>query len=227
MRAACRVILWAALALAVPAAAHAAEIDCDTAATAVNKLICSDPDMVKLDGEMTTLFGDVVSDGKAAQMDTGTIERDQHAWARGRALCSNVNCMAAYYRRRLATLKEAYDRIHVSMAITASEKGTINRHTYVGIWSSGYNCASADDRMVIERHMIKIANADWLPIDHENDDTYRGLPVFYIDGKNASANFYYDTHVDIITYNKDGFGSGGGVTYTRCEDGKGAAESPH
>lgn len=217
MRAACRVILWSALALALPAVAHAAALDCDSTSTAMEKLICSEPGMVKLDAEMTTLYGDVVTDGKTAKMDTDAIERDQRAWARGRVLCSNVKCMAAYYQRRLATLKETYDRIHDSMAITANEKGRINRHTYIGTWTSGYSCASMDDRIVTQPHMVKIGNADWLPIDHESDDTYHGLPVFYINGRNADANFVYDTHIDIITYNKDGFGPGGGVSYTRCE----------
>ncbi len=217
MASVCRVVVWAVLALVFPAVVQAAGLDCATGATAVDKLICSDPNLDKLDTQMTTMFGDVVADGKSARMDTSAVERDQRAWARGRALCTNVKCMEAYYSRRLVTVKEAYDQIHDSMAISASQKAKINRHTWVGTWSSGYNCESQDDRMVVEMHMVKIGGADWVPIDHEGDDTYHGLPVFYMDGKDAVANFVYDTHIDIITYNKNGFGPASGVTYTRCE----------
>jgi uncharacterized protein len=210
-------VVWSALAVVLPAVAQAAGFDCDTASTPVQKLICSDRDLDKLDSDMTTMFADVVTDGKTAQTDTSGIEHDQAAWARGRALCSNANCLKAYYSRRLATLKEAYVRIRDSLAITASVRAKVNRHTWVGTWVSGYSCASAEDRIVIERHMAKIGGGDWTPIDHQEDDTYHGLPVFYIEGRDARANFVYDTHVDIITYNKNGFGSGIGVTYTRCE----------
>lgn len=217
MRAACRVVIWAMLALALPALAHAEELDCDTVTTPVDKLICSDSDMVKLDAKMTTLFGDVLSDGKASKTDTSAIEHDQKAWARGRTLCSNVKCMEAYYQRRLNTLKEAFVRIHNGMVLAARENDPVNHHTYVGTWGADGDCTTPEKLVAIEAHMIKIGTSDWIYIDHDADDTYHGLPMYYIEDKDARSIFTYDTHVDMVTYAKGGLGSGPGEQYQRCK----------
>ncbi len=163
------------------------------------------------------MFGDVVADGKTIQMDTSAIEHDQMVWAKGRVLCTNTSCMTAYYARRLSTLKETYVRIHERVQHSVSAEDHVNPHTYVGTWAPNGNCALTEHVMTIEKHVMRIGISDWMQIDHQDSDTYHDLPIFYIMEKvKSSANFIYDTYVDVITYNNKGLGSGDGVRYIRC-----------
>ena len=64
--------------------------------------------------------------------------------------------------------------------------------------------------------MVKFGISPWRETNHEEDDVYKGMPLYYLSDSNTGENFYYDTYVDIITYNRKGLAGGSRERYVRC-----------
>ena len=90
---------WLVLALA----AQAASFDCDKASTQVEKTICSDPELSKLDEELSAAYTTSTSDTARADQS----RREQRRWLAQRNACPDRACIKAAYQVRLQALRSA------------------------------------------------------------------------------------------------------------------------
>jgi uncharacterized protein len=86
--------------LAMTLTAHAASFNCAKAATKVEKLICADAEISKLDEELNAAYKVALHDGKQAD----TINQAQKQWIKGRNGCSDAACVKGAYVARLSSL---------------------------------------------------------------------------------------------------------------------------
>ncbi len=82
--------------------AHAASFDCKKASTAVEKLICADAQLSKLDEELAAAYRDAM--GNAGQAEKAALREDQAAWLKSRNACKDRLCIEGAYRTTIATL---------------------------------------------------------------------------------------------------------------------------
>jgi uncharacterized protein len=81
--------------------AHAASFDCAKAASRIEKLICSDAELSKLDEELSTAYKAALEDVKQAVL----LKQWQRQWLKERNGCSDVDCVKQVYEVRLFTLQ--------------------------------------------------------------------------------------------------------------------------
>ncbi len=94
----CMFYLLGSLVVALPA--QAASFDCAKAATKVEKLICGDAALSKLDEELNAAYKAALQDVKNAD----TVKQAQKQWIKERNGCANADCVKQSYGTRLATL---------------------------------------------------------------------------------------------------------------------------
>ena len=79
--------------------ASAASFDCTKASTKIEKFICSDGELSKLDDELASLYASVRSQNQ-------DIVSQQRKWLREkRGTCETVDCLKLVYRERIASLR--------------------------------------------------------------------------------------------------------------------------
>lgn len=71
--------------------------DCRKATTAVEKLICSNPDLSKLDVSLAETYKEAVSKDRS-------VREDQRAWNREKNKCADVDCLKNAYEDRISEL---------------------------------------------------------------------------------------------------------------------------
>jgi uncharacterized protein len=100
--------LAAGLSLAAPGAQAAPSFDCAKASTDVEKLICSDAELAKLDHSLADLYGTLLKHTPAK--DQQMLKAEQRGWVKGRNECWKSDdmrgCVAAEYRSQIAELKD-------------------------------------------------------------------------------------------------------------------------
>lgn len=89
----------------IAAAAHAASFDCKKASTEVEKMICADARLSKLDEELAVTYRDTA--GKAAPTEKAALRKEQATWLKSRNACKENLCIEVMYRTRLAMLASA------------------------------------------------------------------------------------------------------------------------
>jgi uncharacterized protein YecT (DUF1311 family) len=77
--------------------AFSASFDCAKAATRVEKLVCTSPQLSKLDSDLGDLY-------KEALAKDASIRQDQVAWLRQRNQCADANCLQSAYADRIDEL---------------------------------------------------------------------------------------------------------------------------
>ena len=89
----------AALTLAIPLS-HAASFDCQKASTSVEKEICSNPTLGKLDEALAENYKYMMASniGDGARKD---LKQTQRAWIAKRNKCADGKCIEAAYRSRV------------------------------------------------------------------------------------------------------------------------------
>ncbi len=90
---------WLALSLT----AQAASFDCGKAKSTVEKMVCTDTDLSKLDEEIAKVYGEVFK----KSLDEALLKKQQRGWLKARNQCKDISCLSDYYRGRLAELNEA------------------------------------------------------------------------------------------------------------------------
>ncbi len=95
-------LLAVALGIGTPGAdALGASFDCTRAGTQIERMICADAELSRLDSELGALYtharGTAGSDGAA-------LKRDQRAWLKERNACTDSACLARAYRGRIVQL---------------------------------------------------------------------------------------------------------------------------
>lgn len=93
--------LFGLLVLALPA--HAASFDCAKAATKVEKIICSDAEISKLDEELNAAYKTALQDEKQAD----SIKQAQKQWVKERNSCADAACVKGAYQKRIGQLHAA------------------------------------------------------------------------------------------------------------------------
>jgi uncharacterized protein len=87
-------------------AGNSPSFDCRKASTTVEKLICANPRLSKLDADLADIYKEAVSKD-------GTIRDDQRSWNREKNKCVDVECLKIAYEDRLDDLTNfivRYDR---------------------------------------------------------------------------------------------------------------------
>lgn len=95
----CRGAAAALLALAA-SGVGAASFDCTQASTRVEKLICADAELSRLDAKL----GEAYARARRSTDDAATLQAAQRAWLAQRNRCDDSDCLAERYRQRIAAL---------------------------------------------------------------------------------------------------------------------------
>jgi uncharacterized protein len=82
---------------------QAASFDCAKAQSKVEKLICDNQEISKLDEEIASLYSEVFKKFP----DEFALKSRQREWLKARNLCGDAPCLHRYYQGRIAELKEA------------------------------------------------------------------------------------------------------------------------
>ena len=84
-----------------PGPAPAASFDCAKAATAVEKMVCGDPALSRLDEVLADAYRRALS----ASAEPETLKARQREWLRaGRDVCTDAACLTQAYRKRIGQL---------------------------------------------------------------------------------------------------------------------------
>ena len=95
---------WLVLILSITA--HAASFDCAKAGTKIEKLICGDAELSKLDEELSAAYKTALQDEKRAD----SIKQAQKQWMKDRNGCSDAACVKGAYEARLVKLNSSDDK---------------------------------------------------------------------------------------------------------------------
>lgn len=89
--------------LALPVIAHSASFDCGKASTKIEKIICGDAKISKLDEELNEVYKMAIQD----RIQVNTIKQEQKQWMKKRNACSDEACIMDAYTTRIAGLLPA------------------------------------------------------------------------------------------------------------------------
>jgi uncharacterized protein len=82
-------------------------IDCNRAATQIERLICADPNLVALDDEMSYLYSRMRNKSTGSKVaEHLLITQREFLWDRDR--CPSVNCLYKVYGDRVAYLRSQF-----------------------------------------------------------------------------------------------------------------------
>ena len=96
---------WVVLSLT----AHAASFDCAKSLTQIEKFICADAALSKLDEELNAAYKTALRDGKRAD----AIKQAQKQWIWGRNGCPTSDCLKKTYQARIHELTGTPDEAEV------------------------------------------------------------------------------------------------------------------
>jgi len=82
--------------------ACAASFDCAKASTKVEKMICKDAELSKLDDEL----GKDYSEARTKASDPETLKKQQRAWLKMRNSCADTQCLKGKYSERIKVLQQ-------------------------------------------------------------------------------------------------------------------------
>jgi uncharacterized protein len=92
----------------IPLGASAASFDCMKATTQVEKMVCADAALSKLDEDLAAKFREAIS--KAKQGGNAELRKAQAAWLKSRNKCKEEPCIEGAYRARIAELSTTLPR---------------------------------------------------------------------------------------------------------------------
>lgn len=126
-------LVFAAVLFTTPLPVVAASFDCSKATTAVETLICRDPELSELDQAMANAYADALADrkvrhrpGSSSPLQVADLIKKQRAWLRSRSETCGIpsagganpsgfsdatHCLVRMYRQRTAELGLRYGRI--------------------------------------------------------------------------------------------------------------------
>ena len=86
--------------LPLSSSAQAASFDCTTAQSKVEKMVCDNPELSKLDDELAQTYKTALQDkGK-----TEAVKKAQKLWLNGRNACGDVACIQQSYQDRITAI---------------------------------------------------------------------------------------------------------------------------
>jgi uncharacterized protein len=125
--------------LAFASQGQAAGFDCKLAKVGIQKRICADSVLSKLDSAMKTTFDRIESETYGHEADTGKVidplGKDQIHWIETiRDKCVDTACLIGVYKDRLATMLQKWPDV-----LTADETDAVNRATGAHSWKTYIN----------------------------------------------------------------------------------------
>lgn len=153
--------------------AQAVSFDCTKAATKVEKLICGDEELSKLDEELNAAYKTALHDGKQVN----SIKQAQKQWIKERNGCSDTACVKRAYEMRLSTLKSSKGNEVKQEAV----------HVYQSKESADVFCAEIKRKMHTVVSKIKGA--------HQTVNIYE-LDKYYLEGEGTSVETYRNLDID-------------------------------
>lgn len=100
-----RLAIVVAALIVPPAFAEAASFDCAKAGTKTEKMICADPELSSLDGNLGKAYVALVGNAKLYGTAVVDLVRDnQRAWLKTRNACPDVACLKTAYTTRIDQL---------------------------------------------------------------------------------------------------------------------------
>lgn len=100
-----RTTLIALVGLALSCLTHAASFDCGKAQTQVEKLICADAELTKLDEYLASAYSAALKvDGNAA-----SVRREQKQWVKERNGCVDASCVKNAYQSRIRVMAQSIE----------------------------------------------------------------------------------------------------------------------
>lgn len=150
----------AALALlAVAAVSQAAGFDCRRARTQVEKTICADAELSRLDSEMNELYKQIRAETRGVDGDTGRqvdpIAAENARWLAGRNECRDPACIRDAYQQRIAQMRRDWAQaLPPEPAAAAKPKNDyrFDRHGDFKVFIADLRKAvAADDRAAVAK----------------------------------------------------------------------------
>jgi len=92
-----------AIFLLTASTACAASFDCDKAGTKVEKMICADAKLSKLDEDLSAAY----SKGLKENSDSSALRQQQREWIKERNGCADAQCVKHAYDQRLSSLSDS------------------------------------------------------------------------------------------------------------------------
>lgn len=115
--------------------------DCRRAATTVERTICADKDLAKLDKELAKLYAQTL----AAAADAPTLQRAQRLWLSDRDKCANRACIEAAYRGRIEAINASGEMTNQrAQSICNTVTKAVNDGSIVARFVKFENVAEAD-----------------------------------------------------------------------------------
>lgn len=93
-------LFYFVLPLIVAVSVQAASFDCGKATTKVEKMICADAELSKLDADLAIVYKTALQDKNQAD----SIRKKQKQWLKYRNCCTDATCVKTTYEMRLASL---------------------------------------------------------------------------------------------------------------------------
>ena len=153
--------------------AQAAGFDCAKAGTKVEKLICGDAALSKLDEELNTAYKTALQDEKRAD----SIRQAQKKWMKERSGCQDAGCVKRVYRMRLVELN------------SSDGKGAKHEATQVFQAKEPADAFCAEIKRMMHTEVSEIKGA------HQTVNIYE-LDKYYLDGEGTSIKIYHDLDID-------------------------------
>lgn len=155
----------AALALlAVAGLSQAAGFDCRRARTQVEKTICADAELSRLDSEMNELYRQIRAETRGVDGETGKqvdpIAAENARWLEGRNECRDPACIRSAYQQRIAQMRRDWAQAlpppasATATAAPAKDKNAYryDRHGDFKIFIADFRKAvAADDRAAVAK----------------------------------------------------------------------------
>jgi uncharacterized protein len=95
-----RLVLLVAM-IVIPLTSQAASFDCKKASTEVEQAICADPELSRLDEQLSKVYKQEIQKGPKAQ-----VQAAQRAWLKERGVCgADTYFLASMYNKRIAQLQ--------------------------------------------------------------------------------------------------------------------------
>lgn len=123
-----RIANWVAFTvlLNLAPATFAASFDCSKAQSTVEKMICADAELSRLDDDMTTRYNEALN----VQSRSGELRQAQRQWIRERNACLDLPCLKQAYIGRLSTLGQQGRGLEKSSGLPGYTLVTALDHQY-------------------------------------------------------------------------------------------------
>jgi uncharacterized protein len=164
------ITLFGWLLLVIPI--QAASFDCAKASSKVEKMICADADLSKLDEEMAAAYKEALQDQSKAE----ATKQAQTQWLKGRNACADAGCVRSSYITRLTDLKSYEGEIEKKLSAVSQTKE-----------SAGAFCAEI--KRMMHTVVSKIKGA------YQTVNVFE-LEKYYLAGEGTPVEIYRDLDID-------------------------------